>query len=67
MAHLPEGIQWPCMVVRDRRGMRLWLSVDSLRDLRNNMGRAGADTGFLELLDHIVMTAQEADTYGRRI
>jgi hypothetical protein len=55
------------MTIRDPRKHRLWLSVDSLMDLRNNLGAAEADPGFLELLDHIIVTAQRADVYGRGI
>lgn len=67
MSTLPGGVQWPCMTIRDPRKHRLWLSVDSLMDLRNNMGAAQADPGFLELLDHIIVTAQRADVYGKGV
>lgn len=67
MADLPNGVAWPCVTIRDPRKHRLWLSVDSLMDLRNNMGAAKADQGFLDLLDHIIVTAQRADVYGRGI
>lgn len=67
MASVPNGVQWPCMTIRDPRKHRLWLSVDSLMDLRNNLGAAKADPGFLELLDHIIVTAQRADVYGRGV
>lgn len=60
MATIPGGVQWPCVTIRDPRKHRLWLSVDRL-------GAAEADPGFLELLDHIIVTAQRADVYGRGI
>jgi len=67
MAFIPGGVQWPCMTIRDPRKHRLWLSVDSLMDLRNNLGAAGADREALELLDHIIVTAQRADVYGKGV
>lgn len=67
MATLPNGVRWPCMTIRDLGKHRLWLSVDSLMDLRNSLGTAQADQGFLDLLDHIIVTAQRADVYGRGV
>lgn len=57
---------WPCMIIRDPQLNRLWVSVDSLMQLRNEMGaQGGYPEEMLNLLDTVISTAQEADRVGR--
>jgi hypothetical protein len=53
--------------MRDEKKLRLWLSVDSIMELRNRAGQAGWPHPFLTLLDHLVAESQKADRWGKDI
>lgn len=56
------------MVIRDPVQHILWISVDSLMQLRNAMGAEGGyDEKMMNLLDTVIQTAQLADMEGRPV
>lgn len=61
-----KPVQWPIHTLRTEKG-DLFVSVDSLRGLRNTLGEAGWPEPILFVIDGIIIEAQKADFYGKEV
>jgi len=62
----PQQVAWPVRTIRSETG-DLYISVDSLMTFRNLMGSAHWHPVLLHLVDHIILEARRADTYGKDV